>query len=227
MTGSPFKDEQQAVIDAVLNLFGASSTADFMLPIPNTTPTVYIAAGEPGKIRALTDGWNTGDRLCEYKAKDIANRGYKHCGYVLHNGQGHHCIVNGPAVRWLSKDECWALFHPDAKQWIPTDEEVKAFNDRHDDLFRGDLRAARCAIDDARSMHLLVSPDSLISAMRSLSNGDYRTIAHADQCDHSRYGYEACEACAQEYAGEALAQYQQANANSRYAGTGEDDGYPA
>jgi hypothetical protein len=74
----------------------------------------YIAAGEPGKIRALVDGWNTGDRLCEYKAKDIASRGYKHCGYVLRNDQDEYCFINAAAVRWLSKDECWQLMHPDA-----------------------------------------------------------------------------------------------------------------
>jgi hypothetical protein len=215
MNGSPFKDEQQVVIDAVLDLFGASSSADFMLPIPNTKPQVFVAAGDLKEIRAYVDGWNTGDRLCEYKANDIASRGYKHCGYVLRNDQDEYCVINAAAVRWLSKDECWRLMHPDAKQWSPTDEEVKAFNDRHDDLFRGDLRAARCAIEDARSMHLLVAPDSLVGTMRALANGDYRTIAHADKCIHGRYGYEACETCAQEYASAAL---------SRYAGTGEDDG---
>jgi hypothetical protein len=218
MTGSPFKDEQKAVIDAVLNLFGASSTADFMLPIPNTTPTVYIAAGEPGQIRALTDGWNTGDRLCEYKAKDIANRGYKHCGYVLRNDQDEYCVINNAAVRWLSNEECWALMHPDSKSAKENSESSP-------------------------------KSDDLVKALRALADGDYRTIAHADQCVHGRYGYEACETCAQEYAGEALAQYEaKANSNnenlvadfefmqqvldndkgepSRYAGTGEDDGEP-
>jgi hypothetical protein len=56
----------------------------------------------------------TGDHLCEHKTQDIMSRGYKRCGYVLMNDAGHCCIINGAAVRWLTKDECWQLMHPDA-----------------------------------------------------------------------------------------------------------------
>lgn len=34
MTGSPYQQEQQAVIDATLNLFGASMTESLMIPYP-------------------------------------------------------------------------------------------------------------------------------------------------------------------------------------------------
>lgn len=56
MTGSPYQAEQKAVIDAVLNLFGASSTAALMLPIPNTKPPLFIVAGETRHISAMIEG---------------------------------------------------------------------------------------------------------------------------------------------------------------------------
>jgi hypothetical protein len=59
-------------------------------------------------------GWNTFDHLCESKARDIAGRGYSHVGYVLRDANGDYCIINGSAVRWLNKHECWKLMHPDA-----------------------------------------------------------------------------------------------------------------
>ncbi|MEJ8858626.1 hypothetical protein WKW79_28915 [Variovorax robiniae] len=43
----------QAVLDAVGALFDATGTAAFCLPIPGTTPPVFVAAGEPGTIRLL------------------------------------------------------------------------------------------------------------------------------------------------------------------------------
>lgn len=53
MTGSPYQQEEKAVIDAVLNLFGVSRTDSFLIPIPGTTPIVYIAAGEKKQVMDL------------------------------------------------------------------------------------------------------------------------------------------------------------------------------
>lgn len=50
-----------------------------------------------------------------------------------------------------------ALSQPAAEGWKPSDEEVQAWNIRHDEPFQGRLDAARCAIDDARSMHMLAA----------------------------------------------------------------------
>jgi hypothetical protein len=55
MTGTPNELERKALTDAALNLFGASSTQSFLLPIPGTSPTLYVVAGEPSEIRALLD----------------------------------------------------------------------------------------------------------------------------------------------------------------------------
>ena len=43
----------QAVLDAVGALFSATGFASFCLPIPGTTPPVYVAAGEPDAIRLM------------------------------------------------------------------------------------------------------------------------------------------------------------------------------
>lgn len=44
---------QQTVIAAALNIFGETATAAFFLPIPNTTPPLFVAAGEREQIAAL------------------------------------------------------------------------------------------------------------------------------------------------------------------------------
>jgi hypothetical protein len=43
--------DEQKVIDAALNLFQGS--AAFLLPIPNTTPPLYIVCGEREQILEL------------------------------------------------------------------------------------------------------------------------------------------------------------------------------
>jgi lauroyl/myristoyl acyltransferase len=55
MTGSPYQQEQQAVIDATLSLFGVSMTESLMIPIPHTEPQVWIVAGDLSEIRKLLD----------------------------------------------------------------------------------------------------------------------------------------------------------------------------
>lgn len=45
----------QAVVTAVLNFFQYTKTTAFVLPIPGTTPKVFIAAGEPEEINALLE----------------------------------------------------------------------------------------------------------------------------------------------------------------------------
>lgn len=40
-------------------------------------------------------------------------------------------------------------------EYAPSDAEVLNWNDRHDDKFEGNISKAKCAILDARSMHLL------------------------------------------------------------------------
>jgi hypothetical protein len=106
MSNIPNELERKAVIDAVLNLFGASKTESLMLPIPGTNPQLWIAAGELEEIRALTAMTNDNKQ-------------------------------------------------PDAVEWKPTHAEVVAWNERNGGWFQGRLDEARCAIDDARSMHLL------------------------------------------------------------------------
>ncbi|MGK2829186.1 hypothetical protein ACSI5F_03655 [Ralstonia pseudosolanacearum] len=55
----------------------------------------------------------TGDRLTEEKTAHIAQcDGFAFSGYVLAKGDGARCIVEKSAVRWLSKDEMWAVMHP-------------------------------------------------------------------------------------------------------------------
>ncbi|VWX61742.1 hypothetical protein VARIO8X_50369 [Burkholderiales bacterium 8X] len=44
---------EQAVIDAVLDLFEASGSPAFCLTIPGTDPTIYIACGEAGSINIM------------------------------------------------------------------------------------------------------------------------------------------------------------------------------
>lgn len=46
---------EQKVIAAVLDLFGETGRDAFAVPIPNTTPPMFIAAGEAGVIRHLID----------------------------------------------------------------------------------------------------------------------------------------------------------------------------
>jgi hypothetical protein len=47
---SPYHDYERDVREAVLNLFGASGADNFIIPIPGTTPPLYIAAGEAERI---------------------------------------------------------------------------------------------------------------------------------------------------------------------------------
>jgi hypothetical protein len=54
------------------------------------------------------------------------------------------------------KDRCVGLSQPAAVEgWKPTHAEVVAWNERNGGWFQGRIDEARCAIDDARSMHLL------------------------------------------------------------------------
>ncbi len=41
------------------------------------------------------------------------NNGYEISGFVLKDKEGRRGIIEGGAVRWLSKDEMWKLMHPD------------------------------------------------------------------------------------------------------------------
>lgn len=43
----------QAVVTAVLNYFQYTKTTAFVMPIPATTPKVFIAAGEAQEIKEL------------------------------------------------------------------------------------------------------------------------------------------------------------------------------
>jgi hypothetical protein len=52
--GSPYENEEKAVRDAVLNLFGVSGAHNFIIPIPGTKPPLFIAAGEALDILKLT-----------------------------------------------------------------------------------------------------------------------------------------------------------------------------
>jgi hypothetical protein len=84
MTSIPNEPERKAVIDAVLNLFGASKTESFLLPIPDTSPQLWIAAGEMEEIRSLVElsqpaaveGWKSGvedvAKMIDKKAEDYA-----------------------------------------------------------------------------------------------------------------------------------------------------------
>jgi hypothetical protein len=106
MTNIPNELERKAVVDAVLNLFGASKTESLMLPIPGTNPQLWIAAGELDEIRSLAAMTNDNKQ-------------------------------------------------PDAVEWKPTHAEVVAWNERNGGWFQGRIDEARCAIDDARSIHML------------------------------------------------------------------------
>jgi alkanesulfonate monooxygenase SsuD/methylene tetrahydromethanopterin reductase-like flavin-dependent oxidoreductase (luciferase family) len=48
--GSPYENEEKAVRDAVLNLFGVSGADNFIIPSPGTAPPLYIAVGEAERI---------------------------------------------------------------------------------------------------------------------------------------------------------------------------------
>jgi hypothetical protein len=45
----------QAVVTAALNFFQHTHTTAFLIPVPGTTPKVYVAAGEAEEIRELLD----------------------------------------------------------------------------------------------------------------------------------------------------------------------------
>ncbi len=47
----PRAELEKAVITAVLNLFGETGSAAFSLPIPGTTPPLYIVVSENREIR--------------------------------------------------------------------------------------------------------------------------------------------------------------------------------
>ena len=76
--------EQAAVVKAALDLFVATATAAFKIPVPNTTPQVFVMCGEPEQLLALlVDGgeapahfsevgkrnWRIGQLLIEREAK--------------------------------------------------------------------------------------------------------------------------------------------------------------
>lgn len=55
-----------------------------------------------------------GDGLTGRKAASICqDRRFKVSGVVLQNKVGERCIVELSAVRWMSKEDMWALMHPD------------------------------------------------------------------------------------------------------------------
>ena len=63
-----------------------------------------------GELNLRTD--NAGpDRLTNVKANDIKRRGYKVTGHVLTDDDGHSCIVDKGAVKWLKEGEWWELMH--------------------------------------------------------------------------------------------------------------------
>lgn len=43
-------------------------------------------------------------------------------------------------------------------QWRPSDEDVRAWNERHNSPFQDRLQEARCAFEDAESLHLTAHP---------------------------------------------------------------------
>lgn len=46
-------DLEAAVVKAALNLFDDANSAAFIIPIPNTSPPLFVAAGEAAAIVAL------------------------------------------------------------------------------------------------------------------------------------------------------------------------------
>jgi hypothetical protein len=47
---------QRVITDAALDLFAETGSAAFLLPIPNTTPQLYVAVGEAQEIVGLAKG---------------------------------------------------------------------------------------------------------------------------------------------------------------------------
>ena len=47
------EQKERAVITAVLDLFGVTGSAAFSLPIPQTTPSLYVVVSENREIDAL------------------------------------------------------------------------------------------------------------------------------------------------------------------------------
>ncbi|AST86256.1 hypothetical protein CIG66_07170 [Ralstonia pseudosolanacearum] len=82
---------------------------------------------EPSKL-GLTD-----DSLTEEKAAHIVERdGFAVTGYVLALLDGRRCIVEKSAVRWLNKDQMWAVMHPsedDPQQAEPGVDERATFEE--------------------------------------------------------------------------------------------------
>ena len=60
---------------------------------------------------------------------------------------------NGAWEGWQARAQL-SLSEP-VDGYVPTDTEILAWNERNDDKFQGNISQAKCAIDDARSMHLL------------------------------------------------------------------------
>ncbi|AOJ09641.1 hypothetical protein WS71_20225 [Burkholderia mayonis] len=86
-----------------LNSFMCSTCAEKIPAQPAAAPA---SANETGSEVVV----KTGDRLTDMKANDIIRRdGYKLTGAVLCKEDGSRCIVESSAVRWLTKDEAWAL----------------------------------------------------------------------------------------------------------------------
>ncbi|KVE37351.1 DUF551 domain-containing protein [Burkholderia sp. TSV86] len=74
---------------------------------------IDVAPQSDRTVPAVEGTVNTGDRLTDMKANDIIQRdGYKMTGAVLCLEDGSRCIVELGAVRWLTRDESWALMHP-------------------------------------------------------------------------------------------------------------------
>jgi hypothetical protein len=65
LTGAPNELERNAVIEAALNLFQASMTAGFRIAIPNTTPPVFIVAGEQKHLLGMINMENAANDHAE------------------------------------------------------------------------------------------------------------------------------------------------------------------
>jgi hypothetical protein len=49
------KELEKNLIDVAFDLMAFTSTASVAVPVPNTSPVVYVAVGEAGKIKSLMD----------------------------------------------------------------------------------------------------------------------------------------------------------------------------
>jgi hypothetical protein len=50
---------EQALLKAAFELTAATGSLAFSIPVPNTTPKLYVCLGESEEIRVLLDDWTT------------------------------------------------------------------------------------------------------------------------------------------------------------------------